>query len=65
MRFDLDELESYPLRGKVSWVDALRREKTKGCGGYMDYDLTNQDRNRFMNIRSKNAKAKHRKKFNR
>lgn len=50
---------------KTSISAALLREKTRSWGGFLDEECSNQGRNVWRNARAKNAKAKHRKKFNR
>lgn len=67
MVHNLEKLESLPLWENMSWWRALTRIKsvTASLTSGSDWDLTNQCKNRFRNAKSKNAKAKHRKKFKR
>lgn len=64
MHYDLDKLELLPLIESASWINALRRSGSVGWG-YADYDLSNQHKNRRGNAKSKNAKAKHRRRYSR
>ena len=65
MKHSIEYYESLPLREKTSWVQALHRQKVKRVAGWTDWDLTNQAHGRWSKMKAKNAKAKHRKKFNR
>ncbi len=62
MVFDLVKLEQLALSGKVSVIFALNPDMRKH---WCDWESSNQDRNWRRNTNAKNAKAKHRKKFNR
>lgn len=66
MTYDFEHFDHLPLWGKMSYTGYhwCTRTKSRGCR-YVDWDCSNQARNRFRNMRSKNAKAKHRKKFKR
>lgn len=64
MTIDLEKLEKLPLRGKVSVTAALMDSENPGQG-YVDHDLARQHHKIWAKKKAKNAKAKHRKKFNR
>lgn len=65
MIYDISKYENLPFRGKISVTSALMALKPKGNHSYTDWDCSNQAHGHWHKKKAKNAKAKHRKKFNR
>ena len=57
--------DSMPKIGKINVLWALMSHKVRENHAWTDWDMSNQASNHRRNARSKNAKAKHRKKYNR